>query len=491
MSRSFVSTSTLTLAGGWLVLASASCTPVAAPPVIDGEVPTVPGDPGVPTEPVTTEPEVTTAAYGQPTSLTLTCLATANALHPSCRVEVEPPQPVQVEFHRWDGLSVSRTFSSELVASSHDIPLYYMSPDVDYLITATATTWPLGLKSEDIFHTGEPPSFIGSWLEMTGTSTMGLIGTNLPCDTKDAVAVIYDTTTGDLVWYQALDPSGFGGLNEMVRFTNERTIFGETSASVVEFDLLGTPLGGLQYGEDYWYGLHHDINKHEDTVYGLAQYNPNPYDPALVLDEVILMDFNTGAEVARFQPHEHFDVPNGATGDYLHTNTVTVDTDGDIYLSWLTQTTLVKVNGDVDSPDFGQEIWSLEGTDGSFDTTLKMDWSQVDGADNFSFEHSLSLRADGRILVLDNANGRAISIAIDEKEGRATVDGAYPTFESSCGPQGTAQETAGGNVVSACWGDTVREYDGATSEMLWEAKVECRNAGFYGSVRWYPLDAWN
>ena len=45
-----------------------------------------------------------------------------------------------------------------------------------------------------------------------------------------------------------------------------------------------------------------------------------------------------------------------------------------------------------------------------------------------------------------------------------------------------------------CSTEFLREYDGLTDELVWEAEVECESGGgFFGiSVgRWYPLDGWS
>jgi len=427
-----------------------------------------------------------------PTSIAITCELTVNELRQLCTVDVDPPQPVQVTYSRSDGASVIRTHASDLEASSHIVPLYFMAPDIDYTVSATSTSCPEGPTADTVVHTGIPPSFVGSWLEMTGTSTMGLVGTNLPCTEKNAVAVIYDTNTGDLVWYQSLDPDGMLTPQEMVRFTRYGTVMGETGVSVDEFDLTGAPLLRLVSGVDYFVGLDHDIERVGNTLYGLTLYYPKPL---LNLEAVIFMDTTTGAEITRFLPEEHFDFPPDITGDFLHTNTVTVDDSGDLYLSYLGQTALVKVDGQVGAESFGTPRWIIEGQDGQLEGTLALDWSHVDGPDEFERPHSLSLRADGRILVLDDHNGRGLSIALDESAGTATVDAVFPTHDL-CGyeAQGTAQEAGNGNVIVACWDPWVREYDSTTAELLWEAEVKCREPGIYGiygAVRWYPLDGWN
>jgi hypothetical protein len=276
-----------------------------------------------------------------------------------------------------------------------------------------------------------------------------------------------------------------------VRFTAAQTVLGETSSSIVEMDLFGNVVHTLDAGSDYSAGLHHDINTYDGVYYGLElyQHTTEPNGGAQ-LDAVVTLDQETGEEVARFWPDEHFDIPTDATGDWLHTNTVSIDEKGDLYLSYLAQNTLVKVRGLPGGADFGTPLWVIEGQNGGLEKTLDLDWTNIGGNDLFGFQHSLSLRADGRIMVLDNTNGRALVITIDEAEGRAVVDAAFDTVESSCGPQGTAQETATGNVLAGCSGGNIREYEIGTGDLLWEASVTCRDGASPYAVRWYALDGW-
>jgi hypothetical protein len=467
----------------WL---AAACAPAGDGTGVPAGVETVSIPPPTVTAPPSTVP--TEPAYPKPTAISMSCAETENVLRPSCHVDVEPAQPVQITVARADGSGVARVHASDLVATAHDLALYFMAPDTDHVFTAAATTWPDELTAEVVHHTGTPPDVVGSWLEMTGTSTLGLIGANLACSTS-AVAVIYDTYTGDLAWYQLLDAYGGLGVDELVHFLPEGTVFAETGTALVEVDVHGNPLMDLRFGVDYTDALHHDVAKLGDVVYGLVSYFPDPGDPSLWIDAVTLIDANSGAEIDRFRPHEELDIPDSAAGDYTHANTVTVDPDGDIHVSWLTQATLLKIDGQTGTETFGDPIWIVG--NGAFEPTHTLDFSMVGGLDYFGFQHSLTLRADGRILVLDNQSGRGLSIALDDTEMRALVDAEYPTVEESCGPQGTAVESAGGNVVVACWGDWVREYDGITADLLWEAKVECRLGDSVGVVRWTPLDSWN
>jgi hypothetical protein len=324
---------------------------------------------------------------------------------------------------------------------------------------------------------------------------MGMIGTHFPC-TSDAAAVVYDTGTGDLLWYQELDPGGQFGAVDMLVFTEDHTVLGESVGDVIEVDLMGNDLVRLndldrRFGvtaRGLFGNFHHDIAKH-DGVYYVTYQEQVGAGRGDVLDNLVIFDA-TGAELARWFAIDHLALPADWSGDFLHTNTITVDPDGDILLSWLGQDAIAKIDGDWTSPTFGDPLWLLEGGNGQLGSTITTDWTGVGGEDGFDGQHSLFLRADGRLMVLDNAHGRGLVIDLDEAAGTAAVTGAYETREDRCGPQGTARSTVAGNPVVGCTGDWVREYDLATGAPLWEAEVQCASAFHAGSARWYPLDGW-
>ena len=283
----------------------------------------------------------------------------------------------------------------------------------------------------------------------------------------------------------------------MIQFTEDGTVLGESAGDLVEVDLMGNDVVRFNnldvvLGAGGCCGFHHDVFKRNDTYYLMYQ---NEYAGfGNVLDVVVVVD-NTGSELARWYPDDHLDIPPNWFGDYLHTNTIYVDEAGDIYLSWLGQETIGKVTGDWTSPDFGTPIWILQGRNtGNIGNTIATDWSQIGGADYFDFQHSLMLRPDGKVQLLDNTNGRGLVIDVDELTSTAVVEGAYDTRENTCGAQGTSRSTQAGNPVVGCMGDWVREYDYASGAQLWEAEAICLqdNNGWFsdGAARWYPLDGW-
>lgn len=324
---------------------------------------------------------------------------------------------------------------------------------------------------------------------MTGTSTMGLIGAEAPC-TGGPIAVIYDTETGDLVWYRSVDDEGEIGLIQPYQFTDEQTIYAETGDAVVEVDLFGNEILAF---DQFLNEAHHDIFRRDDQIYLLDR---NTDLAGLTLDDVVIFD-TTGVEIGRWHSGDHLTIPVGATGDYLHTNSVYVDEAGDIYISMLEQASLAKIVGDLASPDFGTPIWILPGdvTQNTIGSDIVVDWSQIGGADTFETQHMLHLRHDGRLMVLDNEHGRVLVFTVDEVNKTATMDAEYETFEALCDfGQGTAIDTVAGNAVVGCNTGMVREYDVATGLQIWEAEVECRNGQSVGHgvkvARWFPLDSW-
>ncbi|MEQ1566039.1 MAG: aryl-sulfate sulfotransferase [Myxococcota bacterium] len=451
------------------------------------------------TDTETTMPTGTTGTTGDtggsttaPPTLAVSCDPTDNPLRFLCTVDVDPAQPVQLVYARADGLSATRTVTSDLVQSQHELPVYFLAPEQVYDLTVSATAWPDDTIPGQLT-AGSMPADFRSSLTMTGTSTMGMIGSHDPCS-GEAVAVVYDTNTGDLVWFELMNPGGQFGSLDMVVFTDDHTVLGESTGDVIEVDLMGEDLVRLDNLDDAFgvnvggpFGnFHHDIAKRDGVYYVFYQESYGGND---VLDTVILFD-GLGTELARWYPIDHLPIPGNWGGDYLHTNSIWVDEAYDIHLSWLSLDSVAKIEGDWTSPDFGTPIWILDGDAGGGMGTITTDWSAVGGPDEFGGQHSFLVRPDGRLQLLDNDSGRGLVIDLDEVAGTATVDAEYETHENGCGPQGTSRSTLGGNAVVACTGDWVREFDGVSGEMLWEAEVQCPGGGSPGSSRWYPLDGW-
>lgn len=430
-------------------------------------------------------------AFGQPTTLSATCAATTNELRFTCEVTVDPPQPVELRWRRQDGLGPERVHTSEDVAGTHTLDVYFLAADQVYDVEARATHWskPMGATT---LTAGRPPLEAGAYLTLTGTSSFGLIGTEAPC-TNRAYATIFDATTGDLVWYQDLDPTGELGMLYMVRYLDDHTVLGITNGNVVQVDLLGNDVVRFPTSYGGCCNLNHDVHRKDDTIVGQYQQN---LAGGLILDAAVFLD-PTGVELGQWRPQDHLNIPGNARGDYLHDNSDFLDANGDLLQSWLNQDTVAKIDMDPLSPTYLDPIWLMSGNGRANDlgNDITIDWSAVGGADSFGGQHCFHQRRDGRYMLLDNDHGRAIVLSIDDTTLTATVDAAYDTHEASCGPQGTAMDTLTGNAVVACQSRFVREYDQVTGTAIWEGEANCRNGGGGGwsprsGVRWYPLDGW-
>jgi hypothetical protein len=281
---------------------------------------------------------------------------------------------------------------------------------------------------------------------------------------------------------------------DMVRFTPDQRIIGETEGLIVEVDVMGTVITSFPVSYPGCCSLNHDVFRHDGNYYSQFQdiIGGTTVDPTVIINDA-------GVEIGRFDPRDHGIVPASARGDYFHQNTVFVATNGDLLLSWLYRDSVARVNGDLSSPDFGEVLWIMDGNPpddlNALAPRVTIDWSDVGGDDNFDGQHDFKQLPDGRYMLMDNANGRVVVFTIDEKALTAHADAVYAA-PSTCGAQGTAQMTAGGNVLAACYDFELYEYDGATGVRVWEGEVDCRTTeaedwwSAVASVRWYPLDTW-
>lgn len=421
-----------------------------------------------------------TATVTGPSVISASCEPTDNPLRFSCTVSVDPPQPVQIRFSKSDGTGISRVHTSEDAASEHTVGLYMMAPETDYDFTAE-TLVPGDSTASGSLTTGAlpvPPPV----MTVTGTSAVPYVGLHTPCLNPAATAQIFDTATGELLWYQEVDPTPSLGLRHMLRFTEDHTVLADTANAIVEVDLMGNELFRSTVGVDFSEGLHHDLNKKDGLIYALFE---EPGDP--IMDGFHVFDAS-GPPMMSWYSSDFFTPPGGVIGSWMHTNTIWIDPSGDVLLSLYNFATVIKVDGDLSSPSFGELIWAMSG-DGSDDLgdDFEIDWSLVEQGDLFQRQHDVKLMPDGRMLMLDNHLGRALAISFDEVAMTATVDASYASPEFVCGPQGTAGYAAG-HVFVGCDVPTLLEYDD-TGTVVWEITAAC-DAAEASITRWYPLEGW-
>ncbi|MCA9493828.1 MAG: hypothetical protein KC621_28050 [Myxococcales bacterium] len=450
------------------------CTP-QAPDLVDppsaetGPMPTS-GDTGLPAD---------TAAPSGARVTSLVCGPTENALRVDCQTRLDGPAPIELRWRRADGSGGELSRRSEPPSLAHDTRLWFLAPQTTYTVEASADGFETSVAAT--FTSGTPPRKVAARLAVTGEADTPLVGTNLPCDLASAEAGMFDTATGELVWYEVMDRSGsFGGF-EMLQFTEDRTVLGMTGDHVVEMDLGGHTLLRRSYDLPY----HHDLFRRNGKTWLLYA---DPVSADLVLDGFVVWDAS-GTEVARWREAEALPVPAGARGDWSHASSIWVGADESVLLSLEARDTVLAV-----TPS-GQVHWAIGG---GAPTALAEDWSAIEGADGFAMPHAASRTPDGGVQLLDNAHGRALRLAVDEGSALASAVASFDAGAPRCGPQGTASLSAAGGLLAGCSGPNVREYTPSGDRVLWSATLSCDSGegsvggprGSQLASRWYALDGW-
>jgi len=416
-------------------------------------------------------------------ALGVACAGTDNVLRFTCVVEVDPPQPVTLRAARADGTGV-RVVEGSAPSARHALEVDFLAPATSYTVEVNAG----GAVAATQLETGFPPLSVASSLVVSGTSSTPYVASNHPCSPRSAVAGVWDTATGELVWYQTLQETGsLGGFN-VVQFTEDHTVLGLTGDTVVEVDRSGRDLLRVPYARDF----NHDLVRRDGFTWLIYSQGGG----GALLQGVSVWDAS-GVEVANVFLGDLPRVPAGVAGDWTHANSVFADANHQVYLSLYTQSTLLKLDGDPARPTFGQLEWVLAGgPPAGLGQDFALDWSRIDGPDTFARQHYATLRADGRLSLLDNAHGRALLLSLDEPARTGIVEEVYAAGRPICGPQGTTTETATGDVLVGCSGMDLAEYPLGSAVPAWEATLVCDNGelgvgpGNFGAARWYSLHGW-
>jgi hypothetical protein len=406
------------------------------------------------------------------------CEPTDNALRQRCSVTVDPPGAFSIRYGPADGASPER----EVESSSAEVQLSILRPETEYDFVVRALDG--SVERSGSFRTDPLPPGLGSWLTVTGQSSVPLLGTEIPCS-EEAYGVIYDTATGELVWYELLDEDGKLTPMDMIQFTEDHTVLGETSGRVVEVDLSGEVLLELVQGEDFQDELHHDLFKRDGRIYALRMLGGGgPPEPGSepMFDGFYVFDAATGALVDEWDGPSSLPIPDDAEGDWMHTNTIWVDEGGDIYLSLYSQNSVLQLAAD------GTLQWVLAGEEpAGLGNDYTLDWGSTPRT-GFVQQHAVSRLPDGTLVLLDNAHGRALTWSLDEEARTATLLAEYPAGEPMCGPQGTAAVTSSGNILVGCLSGMLQEYTPQGS-VAWTASVRgCADRPI--AARYYPLEGW-
>ena len=205
----------------------------------------------------------------------------------------------------------------------------------------------------------------------------------------------------------------------------------------------------------------------------------------LAVDSVIQeIDIATG--LVTFEWHsigkvpltESFSMPRpGTPFDYVHANSVTLDSDGDFLMSGRNTWAVYKIDRET-----GRILWRLGGKRSSF---------RLPRAARFAWQHDAQRRADGAITVFDNSAfppvrkySRALAIRLDHRRRTASLlSAARHPKRLLAATQGNQQTLPNGNFMVG-WGSQrqLTEYD-AAGNVLYNAFLSLG----YESYRTYRM----
>lgn len=329
-----------------------------------------------------------------------------------------------------------RIVSDELV-TDHRVLVIGMYAESDYVVKALSTNTLGSGSAEGSFTTGSLPSEVPlptlsvnepSASQAGWTLTNHMVGTGNGSfgSISPPVMVMYDEL-GVPVWYYINGDTNDSRGDISVRLTPENTVVmgpgvGEAPR---EIDLGGNILwegpsnaGGTAMSHHAGKLTNGNFVVIRDTGSGqLKGASVEEYDP----DNQLVWSWNL---------LEHTTPPSGASGDWCHGNSVTVDLDADIVYLNCRFLGLYKV-----SRSSGDILWHMGGT---YAGDVPGDFTYSPASSQFSDTHDPEIGEDGTILFYDNGgytgaldntgnfHSRVLEYAIDETTHTATVVWEFP-----------------------------------------------------------------
>ena len=177
------------------------------------------------------------------------------------------------------------------------------------------------------------------------------------------------------------------------------------------------------------------------------------------------IDLATGKVLLEWHSLDHIPItdsyyPLSVDWDYVHLNSIAVDSDQNLLISARNTHTIYKIDRAT-----GAIIWKLGGKHGDF---------SIASDAIFAWQHDARRQANGTLTLFDNGDrvSRAVVIDIDETHRRVTLQRAY-THPSKlyADSQGNVQVLPGGNVLVG-WGAQpyISEFD-SSGELLFDARL--------------------
>jgi hypothetical protein len=190
----------------------------------------------------------------------------------------------------------------------------------------------------------------------------------------------------------------------------------------------------------------------DEEIVDMSRIVPGGYSTAAVVGYIVQELDQSKNVVFQWRSWDHFQITDAvqidltATWiDYVHGNSLDVDTDGNILLSSRHLNEITKINRET-----GAIIWRLGGMNNQF--------RFVNDPIGFSYQHAVRRIANGNITLLDNGDfhvppfSRAVEYALDEEQKTATLVWQYRNTPDEFGfAMGFVQRMENGNTLIG-WG---------------------------------------
>jgi hypothetical protein len=369
-----------------------------------------------------------------------------------------------------------------------------MAPQTEYTWRASPDTHP-SHEITGVVTTGLLPS--GAQLDAThsGSTSASMFLTSSPCSGGTALVV---DPTGTVLWYEDLSQPGIQpAMVDVVHLTEEETVLGLISAYVVEVDWSGRERLVLTPGFDTGTTAHHDVFRRKGHTYTLFYEEVDLGGDTTRVDGFTVHDA-TGVLVATWRLLDHFTPPippvgSGGLVDYSHANSLFVQEDGDILISFRHLSTVAKIRGDWTAPDFGEILWRLAGDVDNAEMGSDFTLGSAGNWPGFIHQHHAIPLPDGRLSLFDNRKdlsqrSRVVVIDLDETRGEAQMDQVYE-LDRFCPFQGSSWTTEIGNPVATCATDgSAIEFDAQTNGAArFELSLGCSTGSSHFISRFVPF----
>lgn len=424
----------------------------------------------------------------------VSCEPTGNVLRWTCTVTLDAARPASLTWTPRGG-GAAQTAESSATTKEHTFSVLFLHALETYDVVAES---PPAAPATTHFTTEDVPQRYRIDYEISGTSTAPRLLHQTPC--AGLVGAVVSDTEGKVAWFQTI--MDVPGDLLSAETTEDGTLLVTTLAppqnALRELDWNGNFLLVVDSFVDTPAAMHHDAFKknglvyvlwHQDVERAAGTYKEDGFyvvaSDGTILKEWRLYDHHTPPE-----PLEPFT----GTKDYSHANSIEVDDDLGVLISFRHLSTVMYVEGDIDSPEFGEVRWSLVGqpTEPDQSNMLAL-FDGPGGLPGFEMQHHARFRGPDRLTMFDNRNlglpgSRVLELALDVQRGTATIDATYP-LDLSCGYQGSTYYSAAGNPIATCGPlRQVLEWDaGSPQAPRFNMKLSCATGANNTVPRAFPL----